>query len=62
MFASASWELSGCGNQKLKQTTSFRGELLGCRKATEASLEWEVEKEEKQSVRSFSPKFTKKVI
>jgi hypothetical protein len=39
LFISASWEVSGCRSQKLKQTTSIRGELFSCRKATVASLE-----------------------
>jgi hypothetical protein len=38
LFVSASWELPGCGSQKLKQTASFRGELFGYRKAKKTSL------------------------
>jgi hypothetical protein len=61
LFVSASWELPGCRSWKLKQTTSFQGELFNCRKATKASIKKEAEKEEKQSFRSFGPKFFRKV-
>jgi hypothetical protein len=60
LFVSASWELLGCGSRKLKQTASFWGELFGCRKAMEASIEWKAEKEEKQSFHSFGLKFMRK--
>jgi hypothetical protein len=60
LFVSASQELPGYGSQKLKQTTNFWGGLFGCRKATEPSLEWEAEKEEKQNFHSFGLKFIRK--